>query len=130
VELRYIIELAIDGLVDCPNFSLPTAQRLETLLDRRQSWARLHWKRHVPIEMSGTCAAYDFAAGVLAKTTAPEDRGGRHFSNIWLPSRDDHGHEIAVPDIGLRPTDLAIDPSQDLVAFLVVNDHEDFGQPV
>jgi hypothetical protein len=126
VELRYIIELAIDGLVDCPNFSLPTAQRLETLLDRRQSWARLRWRRRVPIEISGTCSACDFVGGVFAKTASTEDGGGKPFLSTWLPSRDDRGHEVAFPDIGLRAIELAIDPSQDLVAFVVMGRAEGF----
>jgi hypothetical protein len=122
VELQYIIELGVDGMVDCPSSTLTLSQRLELLLDRRQAWARLEWKRRVSVHMSGPCNAYELVAGVFAKTTVfPGDPRSKHFVAAWLPSRDDPGHRIEFADVGPTTRDFAIDPLQDLIAFAMSN---------
>ncbi|KAA1473433.1 hypothetical protein DENSPDRAFT_274520 [Dentipellis sp. KUC8613] len=66
--LRYIIELAVDGLVDGdPNHPSTASQRLEAVLNRRSRWRSLNWthKESIPVGYYGL--AYDFSApGVLA----------------------------------------------------------------
>jgi hypothetical protein len=122
VELQYIIELGVDEMVDCPGSALTLSQRLGMLLDRRQAWARLQWKRLEYVPMSGPCNAYELVAGVFAKTTVdPSDVQAKHFVAAWLPSRYDSGHRIEFPDVGPTTRDFSIDPLQDLIAFVTTN---------
>jgi hypothetical protein len=103
-ELQYLIELGIDGMVDCPGSPFTIAQRLSMLLDRRHAWACLDWKWRESVDVPGTSKAFDFAAGVFARTTRRYDRGGKHFVAAWLPSQFEDGHQLEVPDIGFLAT--------------------------
>jgi hypothetical protein len=117
-ELQYLIELGVDGLVDCPS-PLPVADRLRMLQERRQAWQELRWTRCVPVDIPGHCQAYELVGGMFAKTTGP----ARHFYGVWLPTRDAPGYQVEHKDIGLVTRDFAIDPTQDLIAYMVV-DHD------
>lgn len=112
-ELQYIVELGADGMVDGSSRRLSYAERLKMLLDRRKAWLSLTWKRHSIVPMPGACQAYELVGGVFAKTT-----GGRHFIASWLPSGTEDGHQLPRDDLGLLTRDFAIDPTQDLVAFV------------
>jgi hypothetical protein len=124
-ELQYIIELGVDGMVDCPGTPLPAIDRLKALLDRRRAWMCLDWKERVSVGLPGACQAYELVGGVFVKTMSVEGNvtGSKHFLGSWLPRRDAPGYQLERKDVGLVTRDFAIDPSQDLIAFLVV-DHD------
>jgi hypothetical protein len=93
------------------------------LLDRRHAWERLEWKTQISVDMPGSCQAYELVGGVFAKTTTAHAGSGasKQFLASWLPSINDPGHKIENEDVGLWARDFAIDPTQDLIAYLVVN---------
>jgi hypothetical protein len=124
-ELQYIIELGVGGMVDCPATLLPTIDRLNALLDRRQAWMCLDWKERISVNIPGACHAYELVGGVFVKTMNAEGNSSRfkHFLCSWLPRHDAPGYQMEHKDVGLVTRDFAIDPTQDLVAFLVV-DHD------
>jgi hypothetical protein len=123
LELQYLVELGIDGMVDCPDSPFTTAQRHRMLLDLRHAWARLDWKQRKSVDVPGTSNAFDFAAGVFAKTTRHHDRDGRHFVAAWLPSQFEDGQQLEIPDIGFFASNLTMDPSQDLIAFVASDNY-------
>jgi hypothetical protein len=114
LELQYKIELGADGMVDGPPSSLGTAARMALLLDRRRAWGRLLWKERISVPM----------LGMFAKTTPVEAdvRGSRHFLAASLPSKLDAGSVLERSDVGLLTRDFAIDPTQDLVAFVEITE--------
>jgi hypothetical protein len=122
LELQYKIELGADGMVDGPPSSLGTAARMALLLDRRRAWGRLMWKERISVPMLGSCQAYELVAGMFAKTTpvGSDIQGSRHFVAASLPSNLDEGFVLERPDVGLLTRDFAIDPTQDLVAFVEI----------
>ena len=123
MELQYIIELGADEMVDCPDSPFTIAQRLEMLLDRRQAWARLDWKQRVSVDILGTCDAYELVAGVFAEAGSEfwDHRRTQHLAGVWLPSSFEPGHQIRHKNIGFLARNFAIDPSQDFIAFVVVD---------
>lgn len=125
LELQYKIELGADGMVDGPPSSLGTAARMALLLDRRRGWGLLLWKQRFSVPMPGSCQAYELVAGVFAKTTpiGADARGSRHFLASCLPSSLHAGSAIERPDVGLLTRDFAIDPTQDLVAFVEITEY-------
>jgi hypothetical protein len=118
-ELQYCIELAKDGMIDGYS-NIPYADRLKVLLDRREAWTQLTLKTPEAVPMPGTCQAYELVGGVFAKSMNLDEpgTGSRHFIISWLPSTFSQGHQVLREDIGVLSRDFAIDPSQDLVAFL------------
>lgn len=126
LELQYFIELAADNLVDGPwgPGSLTTAARLDLLLDRRRRWRQLVWNKTETISFPGTCQAYELVGGVFAKSTCTgvaSSAGSRHLIMTWLPSRTEETHSITREDLGLSSRDFAIDPTQDLIALVVIS---------
>ena len=128
LELQYRVELEADGLVDGPRCSgsLTTAARLDLLLDRRRRWRQLNWARAATVSLTGTCQAYEMVGGVFAKSMGglAEDgwTGSKHLIMTWLPSRDQEAHSITREDLGIASRDFAIDPTQDLIALVDLDD--------
>jgi hypothetical protein len=122
VELQYIIELGVDEMVDHPSSNFTTAQRLGMLIDRRQAWARLDWKRS-SVFMPSIYNAYELVAGVfaMASLNSWDIRLGQQFVGAWLPSCSGMGHQLKHPNIGLVARNFSVDPSQDLIAFVVAD---------
>jgi hypothetical protein len=123
LELQYIIELGVDGMVDGPPSDVETATRLSVLLSRRKAWARLQWRHRISIEIPGSCQAYELVAGVFAKSTpvGGDSLGSRHFLARSLPSNTHFdGKAIERLDTGLLSRDFSIDPTQDLIAFVEI----------
>ena len=72
----------------------------------------------------GACQAYELVDGVFAKSMngAPlHGPGSHHVNTTWLPTRSQRGHSLIREDIGVATRDFAIDPSQDLVAYVDAN---------
>ncbi|KAI0073893.1 hypothetical protein K474DRAFT_1602520, partial [Panus rudis PR-1116 ss-1] len=124
LELQYTIELAADNLVDGPRVpgSLSTADRYALLLDRRRRWRRLEWTREVDVPMPGGCQAYELVGGVFAKTSNGNANGVTHLLAAKLPTREDDGRVVRIEDLRLASRDFAIDPSQDLLALVDIDD--------
>lgn len=120
VELRYKIELFADGLEDGDPCGLSSAERLALLRDRRRAWRTLDYTRRSTVSVAGRCNAYELVGGVFAKTmdTTAHGGGSRHLSTSYLPTRQDEAKETVTEDIGLPTRDFAIDPTQDLIAFV------------
>ncbi|KAG1861347.1 hypothetical protein C8R48DRAFT_762333 [Suillus tomentosus] len=77
--------------------------------------------------MPGFCHAYELLGGVFAKTFSSgsidhNQSGSRRFISSWLPSSSAPGHTLVRNDIGISTRDFAIDPSQDLIAFVQSDD--------
>jgi len=124
VELQYRIELGLDYMLDGPPSILTTAERLERLRALRRAWTLFEWKREIRVPMSGDCQAYELVGGVFAKTSGDilSRIGSRHFVSTWLPSSSDPGHTLVRGDLGIATKDFAIDPTQDLIALVKIDD--------
>jgi hypothetical protein len=108
-------------MIDMPNDRkpMPTGEKLQLLLDRRNAWKRLEWKRKLQVPMSGSCRAYELVSGVFAKSTATgSSSGSRHFVMARLPSSYDDGASIVRHDVGVASKDFIIDPTQDLIGYI------------
>lgn len=124
LELRYHIELAADGLVDGIGCTLTIPERLALLLQRRARWRYLDWTAVKPIPAPALCQAYELVDGVLASSMADvPSRGSRHLALTWLPtSREPQERTVERHDLGITVRDFAIDPSQDLIAMVLVDE--------
>lgn len=141
VELRYIIELGADNLLDNPKFPLggspplTTQERLNLLLDRRRRWRTLDWTQRITVPLPGACQAYELVGGVFAKSMRGNGNeelwppGSKHLMATWLPTRHFtaidgiHGSvkSIVTEDLGIPTRDFAIDPTQDILALVEVD---------
>ena len=125
IEMQYIIELGADGMVDGArtNGTLPTANRLQLLLNRRARWRMLDWTDRFPVELDGNCHAYELVGGLFAKTMSHNNStGAKHLTIIDLPTRTAEERKHVCEDIGVHSRDFAIDPSQDLIAVVEIDD--------
>ncbi|KAJ8453800.1 hypothetical protein ONZ45_g681 [Pleurotus djamor] len=113
VELRYHVELAVDGLSDCASDSLPYNERLQSILDRRKAWANLEFKKIVPVNLPGESRAYELVDGVFAKLTDEKS-----FCAAYLPSLHSDVKGRITSELKFPARDFAMDPSQDLIVFL------------
>lgn len=125
IELRYLIELAADNLVDgsrkpgSPN----TAERLDLLLDRRRRWRELDWTKRVTVPLPGQCQAYEFVGGTFSKSMSADGwSGSKHLNVTWLPGREGEQKTVIREDLGVPTKDFAIDPSQDLIALVEMDE--------
>ncbi|KAH9913808.1 uncharacterized protein BXZ73DRAFT_55293 [Epithele typhae] len=135
LELQYQIELAVDRLIDVhpqlpfvrppppdanatrPSYALlPTAERLAALFDRRARWRRLAWRRRESFHLPGPCQAYELVGGVFALSLSMH-----HLALLRLPDAAHAGDQLERPEAQARVRDFAIDPSQDLVAFVSID---------
>ncbi|KIM34744.1 hypothetical protein M413DRAFT_450082, partial [Hebeloma cylindrosporum] len=111
--LQYMAQLALYGMEDTgSDLSYPDISSL--LRDHQRAWELLDWKRTVTIEFPAYCQAYELVAGVFARSD------GKNLKIFGLPSRTDDGYTMTrTPDIHFL--EFAIDPTQDVVAFLEVS---------
>ena len=128
MELQYALELAADKMIDGPRGpgTLTTSARYELLLDRRRRWRQLDWQRLDTISLPGTCQAYELVGGVFAKSMGgmgfDSTSGSKHLIMSWLPTRTNEAHHIVREDLGIASRDFAIDPTQDLIALVDMDD--------
>lgn len=125
IELRYLIELAADNLIDGSRKpgSSSTRERLDLLLDRRRRWRELNWTRQTTVPMPGQCQAYELVGGTFAKSMSESPvMGSRHLNVTWLPTRNEEHKAIVRDNLGVPTKDFAIDPSQDLIALVEMDD--------
>ncbi|KAH8105215.1 hypothetical protein BXZ70DRAFT_904443 [Cristinia sonorae] len=125
LELKYNIELAADDMIDGPRGpgTLTTSQRYHQLLQRRQRWRTLDWTQQINVPVLGSCQAYELVGGMFAKSMGHVGTGGsRHLITTWLPSSTKAARSAVRDDLGVPTRDFAIDPSQDLIALVNVDD--------
>ncbi|KAJ7102824.1 hypothetical protein C8R44DRAFT_808603 [Mycena epipterygia] len=117
-ELQYTIELWADGMVPGDSGNIFSPQRLERLYKWRRAWQNLRWTSRTDFSINQHPRAYELVGGVFAQqSTWPQS----DFTAIWL-----HSAEIISNDnIGIKSLDFAMDPTQDLVVFLHVDQYAD-----
>ncbi|KAJ6535100.1 hypothetical protein B0H19DRAFT_1080496 [Mycena capillaripes] len=119
-ELQYTIELWADGMLHGGSGTLTHTDTLEALFQLHRTFATLEWtsKTVVNIESLASCRAYELVGGIIAQQQGP-DFLAVSLSNIV----NDPEHAKLIHDIGIDPQDFqdfAVDPTQDLMAFLYV----------
>ncbi|TFK51304.1 hypothetical protein OE88DRAFT_1659202 [Heliocybe sulcata] len=149
-EIRYLLELAYDGLLPHPSASETDAHAcLAALRSRRAAWKYLQWKGVSTVVVPGPCQAYELVGGVFAKSMHAGPGvvpGSQHFLFSWLPTSQgpvnapsgggvsnegsqfdfargsNNRSTIVRNDIGIPTRDFAIDPTQDLIVLI---EHDD-----
>ena len=111
--MQFIIELEANGL-KASSYTLPPVVLLQKLRDRLKAWEQLERKKFqvIPSGDFGECRAYELVAGTFSTTN------GSNFLVIWLPSATHDGRVLYRETIGLSVRDFAMDPTEDIVAFL------------
>ena len=90
---------------------IPYLNLLFLLRDRQHAWERLKWKQTTTVVVPHHCKAYDLVAGVFASSD------GQNLNIVGLPSNGNEGYAMTrTPNFPIR--DFAIDPTEDVVAFL------------
>lgn len=108
--LRYIVQLSLYGMEDTGS-NVPYPNLLLLIRNRQRAWERLEWKRIITIEVPRYCLAYELVAGVFASSD------GQNLKIFGLPSTSNDGYTLTrTPNFTIR--DFAIDPTEDVVAFL------------
>lgn len=90
----------------------------------------MNWTSTTRVPLRGGCHAYELVGGVFAKSVNFGGGGGawgaagsRHFVAALLPTRDSTTPcKIERQDLGVPARDFAIDPSQDLIALVDIDD--------
>jgi hypothetical protein len=120
-DLQYTIELWADGMVRGNSGVLTRAETLEVLYKRRRAWLKLRWTSQdvLKIESLATCRAYELVGSFFA-----QQQEGPYFLAISLSCIvNDRENAATACNPGISPQDFqdfAIDPTQDLIAFLYV----------
>lgn len=74
------------------------------------------------MSVPGACQAYELVDGVFAKSMTNGallyGPGSHHVNATWLPTRFQPAYSLIREDIGVATRDFAIDPSQDLIAYV------------
>ena len=111
--VQYIIELGVNGM-EATSYALSHFELLGKLRDRLKAWKQLDWKkfRVIPGGDFGECRAYELVAGTFSTSN------GSNLLVIWLPSAIHDGRVLRHETIGLSVRDFAIDPTEDVIAFL------------
>ncbi|GJJ14177.1 hypothetical protein Clacol_008438 [Clathrus columnatus] len=118
-RLVYKIELFADGMVSGADCNYTAAHSLFLLRERRRSWKNLEAVLKTHGIGSRTWNAYELVDGIFAQTiNTIEDHSSRGIVFASLPSRRFEGSVLKYEDVGFTFRDFAIDPTQDLVAFL------------
>lgn len=121
MQLQYNIELAADGLVDGTGCSLSVAERYKLLLDRRQRWRYLKWRKVDTFSAPAACQAYELVDGVFASSRGFGLTGSRHLAITRLPTAAGGVQQVERDDIGFSARDFAMDPSRDLIALVLTD---------
>ena len=79
-------------------------------------WKRLAWTGKYEHTIKGHCNAYELVDGLFVKT----DYEGRLLV-LELPTTSNPSFRVLVDEeVGFRPGDFTLDPTQDLIVFLKV----------
>ena len=107
-------QLALYGMEDTRS-NVPYPNLLFFLCDCQHAWERLEWKQTTMIEIPHKYwHAYELVAGVFASSN------GQNLKIFGLPLNTNDGYtQTRMPNIPIR--DFAINPTEDVVAFLEEN---------
>ena len=111
--MQYIIQLGANGMENTSH-TLSHAELLQRLRDRLEAWGRLDYKkfRIIPGGDFTEWRAYELVAGTFSTSN------GSDLFVIWLPSATHDGQSLHHKKIGLSIRDFAIDPTEDIIAYL------------
>ena len=114
--MQYIIELGVNGM-EATSYTLSHVELLQKLRDRLKAWEQLDWKKFRVISSGNfsECRAYELVAGTFSTSN------GSNLLVVWLPSAIHDGRALRHETIGLSIRDFAIDPTEDVIAFLEDN---------
>lgn len=119
-EFEYRYRLEKYELVNTCHGERSYQSRIDVLKHFTQMWWSDIWCPRTPFEIhhiDGGCIAYELVGGVFAKTD------GSSFTIQWLPSFSTPSRQVIFPPqrIGFSIKDFALDPTQDVVAFVDAN---------
>ncbi|KAH6902609.1 hypothetical protein BKA70DRAFT_641092 [Coprinopsis sp. MPI-PUGE-AT-0042] len=119
-RLRLQLSLAMSGL-EILDLRTPYPDQLERLHNLRKHWRTLDWTGTYEHPVGGSCHAYELVDGCFVQL----DTEGKLLI-LRLPSAQDQKMVVLCEkDFVNRPADIALDPTQDVVAFLMVESNED-----
>ncbi|KAF8809269.1 hypothetical protein BYT27DRAFT_7163161 [Phlegmacium glaucopus] len=113
--IQYIIELGANGMeAASASCTLSHTELLQKLRDHLKAWDQLDWKRFrvLPSGDFTACRAYELVAGTFSTSN------GLDLFVMWLPSATHDGRALRHNTIGFSIRDFAIDPTEDVIAFL------------
>ena len=119
-EFEYRYRLEKYELVNTCHGERSYQSRIDVLKHFTQMWWSDIWCPRTPFEIhhiDGGCIAYELVGGVFAKTD------GSSLTIQWLPSFSTPSRQVIFPPqrIGFSIKDFALDPTQDVVAFVDAN---------
>lgn len=118
VYLQYKIELYLAGMEDGPPSSVTPTKRLEMLRAHQAAWKTLSWTAEETIpRLSGD--SWDFFGGILAQANGPSSIRCRQLPSL-LRGIKSQEWEVKFSPIKFR--DFSIDPSQDLLVVIQIQD--------
>jgi hypothetical protein len=114
-QLLYIVQLHFEGLKDAGT-STSHSELIERLQRHRKAWLSpntIEKREYIAIDMKYQSRAYELVGGAFA------DSDREHFEIVSLPTSGNK--ESCMPrgvELGMRIRDFAMDPTQDVIAFL------------
>jgi hypothetical protein len=98
----------------------PYPDQVDRLHDLRRRWRTLDWTGTFEHPIGGSCHAYELVDGCFVQL----DTEGKLLI-LQLPSAQDQKTVVLCEkDFANRPADIALDPTQDVIAFLMVESSE------
>lgn len=114
-QLAYIVQLHFEGLTDAGT-STAHSELIMRLQRRRKAWLSpntIEKGACFALNMEHECQAYELVGGAFA------DANMQNFEIVWLPtSSNDEGRTLRRASMGMQVRDFAMDPTQDVIAFL------------
>ncbi|KAM5538775.1 hypothetical protein V8D89_007497 [Ganoderma adspersum] len=99
---------------DGPLSTVTTAERLSILRNRQKAWSKFEWRAKKDFKIS-TDEAWKLYGNVFARS---EGKGKVDFLQVPSAIRGVKGVEWTIPDVGCNITEIAIDPTEDLLVVL------------
>jgi hypothetical protein len=114
-ELAYIVQLHLEGLTEAGT-STAHSELIMHLQRRRKAWLSpntIKKGERFTLDMEYQCTAYELVGGAFA------DVNMQNFEIAWLPtSSNNEGHILRRASTEMRIKSFAMDPTQDVIAFL------------
>ncbi|KAJ6535127.1 hypothetical protein B0H19DRAFT_1185045 [Mycena capillaripes] len=117
-KLQYTIELWADGMIRGESGLLTSPENLAALYEYRRAWKSVQYKSKCTVASDlRSCRAYELVGGVFAQQQGPSFLAISLAKILDDPENAKISHDIETPDEH-DFQDFAIDPTQDLMAFL------------
>ncbi len=114
ILLKYKLALHFDNAIDTCVSKQTTSERYKRLVASREAWGRLEWEKETNTPARGDCSAYEVVSGQFVKIL-----WGQELYVLTLPTVDSEAHlEIRSDCLTGLIKDFAMDPSQDIIAYL------------